>query len=251
MRFAIPFTLFVCVSIMFTQPISAEDDAVKPQKLIDRAIKAMGGNKALEKTRNTIIEDEGIYFGMGEGVPYKGRYVSVFTNPGRHRFEILDQFISVIDKDKAWMSVMGMTMDLDGVALETTQQGSLASYAMSLIPLQKPNKAFKLSLAKRETIEGEECLGIKIDHEKMPTVTMHFSRKTGLIKKTKYKTKAQELGFKEVTDETIYHEYKKFEGFLSASKMTMFRDGKKFVESNPKKVSFPDKIDDGEFKKPE
>ncbi len=187
---------------------------------------------------------------MGEGVPYTGRYVFVFAKQGRYRMEIIGQFISVIDKDKAWMSFMGMTMDLDGKALEVAQKGLLVNYAMSLIPVQKPNKEFKLSLARSETIEGEECECVKIDHKNMPTVTLLFSKKTGLIKKTAFTNAVPELQFKEVKEEAVYHEYKKFDGFLSPTKITMFRDGKKFVESNPQKMSYPDKIDDKEFEKP-
>ncbi len=238
------------VFTFFEQSLSADDDAAKAQKLIDRAIKAMGGAKALAKTRHTIIEDEGTYYGMGDGVPYKGRYVYVFGNPGRFRMEILGQFLSVTDGDKAWMSVMGMTTDLNGKALEVAQQAWLVAYAMSLIPVQKPNMEFKLSLAKPETIEDEECEGVKIDHKNMPTLTIMLSKKTGLIKKTIFVNAAPELGFKEVTEENVFHEYKKFEGFFSPTKMTMYRDGKKFVESNVKKASYPDKIDEIEFKKP-
>ena len=188
---------------------------------------------------------------MGDGLPYKGRYVFELGNPGRFRMEILDAFISVTTKDTAWVSVMGMTIDLDGEGLAAAKQGALVSYATSLVPLQKPNKKFKLSRAEPETVEGEACVGIKIDHEGMPTVTMHFSKKTGLIKKIKNVVKVQELGFKEVTDETIFHEYKKFDGVQQPSKITMFRDGKKFVESSPQKVTFPEQLDESEFKRPE
>jgi outer membrane lipoprotein-sorting protein len=234
--------------MLLAQPLQA-DDAAKAQKLIDRAIQAMGGNKALEKTRNTIFEDKGTYHGMGAELPYEGRFV--FSFPGRYRMEISGEFVSVTDGDKAWVSVMGMTMDLDGVALETAKAAVLAQNAMSLIPLQKPNKEFKLSLAEAENVEGEDCEGINIDRESMPTCTIHFSKKTGLVKKTKCTTKASELDYKEVTDETIFHEYKEVDGVLSVMKMSILRDGKKYVESNVSSVSYPETLDASEFKKPE
>ncbi|MHC4404848.1 MAG: hypothetical protein ACYTG0_34805 [Planctomycetota bacterium] len=253
MRIAIRTVLLATFATVICQPLRAADDAAKAQKLIDRAIKVMGGNKALEKSRNTIVEDEGTYFGMGEGVPYKGRYVFSIADPGRHRmrFEIVGQFVSVTDGDKAWNSVMGNTTDLDGEALEAAKQNALVNYAMSLIPLQKRNRAFKLSLAEPETVDGEECEGINIDHEKMPTITVHFGKKTGLIKKMKHVNKAAELDFKEVVEEAIFDEYKEFDGFKSATKITFFRDGKKYVESKPQKVTYPATIDESEFKKPE
>ena len=243
--------LLSTLALLLVQPLRAADDAAKAQKLVDRAIKVMGGKKALNKAVNTIMEDKGTYYGMGEGVPYEGRYVFQMTNPGRYRMEIIGQFIMVTDKDKAWVSVMGNVMDQEGDALELAIQGTLINYAMSLIPLQSPNKEFKLSLAKPETVDGVECQGIKIEHKKMPTITIQFSKKTGLIKKTKYKAKVAELGFQEVTEEAVYYEYKDFDGFKSPTKLIMYRDGKKFVESHPQKVSYPDKLDESEFKKPE
>ena len=113
--------LFLLPAVVFTffaQSLSADEDAAKAQKLVDRAIKAMGGAKALAKTRHTIIEDEGTYYGMGDGVPYQGRYVYVFGNPGRFRMEILGQFLSVTDGDKSWMSVMRRASVSYSVALD-------------------------------------------------------------------------------------------------------------------------------------
>ncbi len=243
--------LLSTLTLLLVHPLHAADDAAKAQELVDRAIKVMGGKMALNKTVNTIIEDKGTYYGLGDGVPYEGRYVFQMTNPGRYRMEIIGQFIMVTDGDKACMSAMGNVMDQEGDALELAKQGTLINYAMSLIPLQKPNKEFKLSLVEPETVEGEECQGIKIAHEKMPTITMQFSKKTGLIKKTKYKAKVAELGFEEVTEEAVYREYKEFDGFKSPTKMIMYRDGKKFVESHLQKISYPDKLDESEFKKPE
>jgi hypothetical protein len=243
--------LLSTIAALLVQPLRAADDAAKAQKLINRAIESMGGIEALNKTVNTIIDDKGTYYGMGEGVPYEGRYVYNFSNPGRYRMEIIGQFIMVTDKDKAWMSMMGMVIDQEGEGLELAMQGNLVNYAMSLIPLQKPNKTFKLSMTKAETIDGEKCRGIQIEHKKMPTITMHFSKKTGFIKNTKYKLKDAQQDFKEVTEEAVFFEYKEFDGFMSSTKIIVHRDGKKFVDSYPQKVTYPDKLDENEFKRPE
>ncbi|HIM30832.1 MAG TPA: hypothetical protein EYG57_14965 [Planctomycetes bacterium] len=80
---------------------------------------------------------------------------------------------------------------------------------------------------------------------------MHFSNEKGLIKKTKFKSKDAEQGFNEVTEETVFLEYNEFDGFKSPTKIIMHRDGKLLVESFPQKVTFPDKLDESEFKRPE
>ncbi|MBC8351636.1 MAG: hypothetical protein H8E66_06585 [Planctomycetes bacterium] len=249
MRIAIPVLLLI--TFIAILPAARADDAAKAQKLIDRAIKATCGNNALAKTKNSITDDAGVYYGMGEGLPYTGRYVMSIGDTNRYRMEIIGQFVMVTDGDKAWGSFGGMTIDSTGAALDAAKEGNYIAYAMSLIPLQKPNDNFKLSLAGTETIEDEECAAVSVDHAGMPTLTMWFSNKTGLIKKTKYKTRPAELEFQAVDDETIFHEYGKFEGIKSPIKMTIYRAGKKFVESNPQKVTYPATVDDKEFKKPE
>ena len=85
----------------------------------------------------------------------------------------------------------------------------------------------------------------------MPTLTMHFSRKTGLIKKTKYRAKVAELGFQEAVEEAIFEEYTEVDGLMTVTRFTSYRNGKKFVEAKPHNVTFPDSIDDSEFKRPE
>ena len=237
------------LAMMVAEPAHAADDAAA-QVLVDRAISAIGGNKALQKTRNNIIDDAGTYYGMGEGVPYEGRYVLVLGDVIRYRMDIAGQFVSVTDGDKAWISAMGAVSDVEGVGLEVARREAFVSYALSLIPLQKPSDAFRLGLAEKEVIEGEECAGITIDHEKMPTATLYFD-KNGLIKKTSYRTRAPELGYQEVRYDSIFSDYKVIDGVQTAMKMTMFRDGKKYVESNVKKVTYPESIDESEFKKPE
>lgn len=226
------------------------DDAAEAQKIVDRAVKAIGGKAVVEKARISILDDSGTYYGMGNGLPYTGRYVSQFGEPSRFRMEIKGVFVQVVNGDKAWVSAGGQIMDVEGEALETLKAGMLIAYAASLIPLQKPNDKFRLSLAEPETVEGEECDGIKVDHEGMPTVTLHFSRRTGLVRKMKHKTKAAETGFQEVVDESVFHEYRKFDGVPSVVKMTIMRDGKKFLESAPTNYSYPTTVDDSEFEKP-
>ena len=89
--------------------------------------------------------------------------------------EIKNVFITVTDGDKGWMSFGGQVMDMKGEALDVARKNVLVGYAMSLIPLQKPNKDFKISLAEPEEVDGEKCPGITVNHDNMPTLTIHFS----------------------------------------------------------------------------
>ena len=71
-----------------------------------------------------------------------------------------------------------------------------------------------------------------------------------MIRKFSYKLRDEAQGFKEVLEEAIHENYKKMDGIPTATKVTVLREGKKFIDSTPTKVTYPKKIKDSEFKKP-
>ena len=224
--------------------------AVTPaQKIINHAIEAKGGRKALAKTMYGILEDSGTYYGAGMELPYNGRYVYDHKKK-RFRMEIVDIFTSVAEMKKAWTSMAGEVKDLEEEALTAAKEELMIGYAMSLLPLRRPNDRFQLSLAGTEEVEGETCDGVKVTHKQMPDLTIFVSRKTGLIKKSTYMTRMAEKQFEKVKDETIYHSYKEFDGIKLPASMTVHRDGEKFVVSKTNKVTFPKSLDEDEFAKP-
>ena len=85
-------TLFV-VCLIVTAPTLADEADVRAQKIVDRAIKALGGKKALKKTHVIRMEEEGTFYGMGQALPYQGRYYMAM--PNRTRFEIVNAFLTV------------------------------------------------------------------------------------------------------------------------------------------------------------
>ena len=230
--------------------LQADENAEKARKIIDQGVKALGGAKALAKTKNMIMTDEGIYYGMGQGVPYKGRFVLTYGKKHQYRFEIVGAFVQVYNGDKGWFSANGNTMEMNGEQLKAVKQTTETNYVTSMIPLAKANKKYKLSLAGDETIDGDECVGVNITKKGNPEVTIYFSKKTGLPRKTSYTVKAEEQGFKEVVEDVIYGEYKEEDGFKTPRTVTINRDGKKYVESKVLEIEHPESIDESEFAKP-
>ena len=103
---------------------------------------------------------------MGQGLPYKGRYVYQYGNKGRYRMEVVGVFVQIMNRGRGWMPVMGDVSDIDDQTLEVAQQAYSIGYVVTLLPVQKPDKAFSFGVAPSGTIEGEECAGVTIDHER-------------------------------------------------------------------------------------
>lgn len=239
----------LALGLLIATPTFADEADVRARKLVDRAIKALGGTDALKKSGVLLMEEEGTFYGMGQGLPYSGRdYMAL---PNRTRFEILDAFLIVRDGEKGWMKTQGVTIPLTEPQIKEATLEGHCQYVSSLIPLAKPNKKFKLSLAGEEEIDGEACDGISIDAEGQRQTQLFFSRKTGLLKRTSYVVAPEELGGKEVVDSVIHFDYKEVDGVQVPMSQKMTRDGKKFVEGKITKIEFPEKADDAEFAKPE
>ena len=88
----------LALGLLIATPTFADEADVRARKIIDRAIKAIGGKKALNKTRVMLMEEAGTYYGMGQGVPYTGRYYMAM--PNRTRFEIQNAFLIIRDGKK-------------------------------------------------------------------------------------------------------------------------------------------------------
>ena len=239
--------LVLCLAV--TAPTFADEADAGARKLIDRAIKSLGGKKALDKTRVMLMEEEGSYYGMGEALPYTGRYYMAM--PNRTRFEIQNAFLIVRDGDQGWMKAQDVVTPLTGAQIKESKLEAHCQHVASLIPLAKPNEKFKLSLAGEEEIEGEACDGINVNVEGQRQTQLYFSRKTGLLKRTSYVVAPEELGGKEVVDAIVHLGYKEVEGVQVSMTQKMTRDGKLYVEGKMTKVEFPEKADDAEFAKPE
>ena len=80
--------------------------------------------------------------------------------------EVVGVFVQIMNRGRGWMPVMGDVSDIDDQTLEVAQQAYSIGYVVTLLPVQKPDKAFSFGVAPSGTIEGEECAGVTIDHER-------------------------------------------------------------------------------------
>ncbi len=227
--------------------VRADEGAEKAQKIINRAIKAMGGSEALEKKKIVVMKETGTYYGMDDALPYESEYKMQF--PKRSRMEIINVFTIVVNDTQAWTSTMGETTEVEGDQLTEQREGMHIAYITSLIPLAKPGKVYRLSLAAEEKVDGELCDGVKVESDKHRSVKLFFSRKTGLLRKSEATVRSSELS-EDVVQVTIYKDYRDVDNVKTAFKMVVNRDGKVYIESETTKVSYPKEADASWFKKP-
>ncbi|HMC88379.1 MAG TPA: hypothetical protein VKI17_02475 [Gemmataceae bacterium] len=220
--------------------------AEEPKEIIDKAIKAAGGEEKLAKFKAHTWAAKGTYYGTGDGMPYTAEYAVQF--PDKIRVEIKNVFTLVLNGDKGWMKMGDDAQEMNADQLAEQKEQQHANYVASLLPLK--GEAYTLTALADSKVGDRPVVGVKVSTKGRRDVNLYFDKDTNLLAKGEWTVKAMEEGGKEVTQEVLYRDYKDVEGAKIAMKVNLNRDGKKYVESENSDVKPADKLDDSLFGKP-
>jgi len=199
------------------------DDA---RAIVDKAIKASGGEENLKKHQTATWDQKGTYYGMGDGVAYTG--MIAVQRPDKFRMEVENVFTIVLNGEKGWRQFGGETQEMSKEEIERSQADNRAGWIASLAPLK--DKAFTLTSIGEAKVDKKPALGVKVTRKGYPEVKLYFDKKTGLLVKSEFKTYSGEES-KDVTQETFYQDYKEVDGAQVPSRVVMHREGKIYVEA--------------------
>jgi len=202
-----------------------EDDA---RGVVNKAIQAMGGEKALAKHKAATWTEKGTYYGMGDGLPFTGKYS--MQMPDHFRMEIEGVFTIVYAGDKGWVQGGGETKEMKKEELAAQQNDHRAGEIASLHTIL--DKAFTLTALGDSKVEDKPAVGVKVARKGYPEVKLYFDKKTYLLMKSEFPSKAAEQGYKDVTMTMYPSAYKEIEGLQVPTKLVLKRDGKLFVEAD-------------------
>jgi hypothetical protein len=224
------------------------DDADQARAIVDKAIKAIGGEDKIAKFKAHTWKNKGTWYGMGDGVPYTALYAVSW--PDRFRFEVEGGFMTyVIDGDKGWVQAMGgETHEFTKEEMAEQKEVLHHGWVTTLVPLK--DKAFTLSLLGDTKVADKPAVGVKVSCKDRRDVNLYFDKDSGLLVKSDNKIKVPEEGNKEVNQESFYDDYRQTEGAWVAMKITQFRDGKKYAEGENFDLKIADKLDEKTFAKP-
>ena len=245
MRRAISATLgiaLILAAVGFVRPGEPKD----ARAIVGKAIQAMGGEAKLAKQKAFTWKDKGTYYGMGDGQPYSGEFAVQW--PGQFRMEIEGVFTIVLNGDKGWVKAGGVVNDLPKDQFDSQLLEQRARIITSLLPLK--DKAFQLKTLADAKVGKDSAQVVQVSRKDYPETKLFFSKKTGLLVKSEFRTKAAEQEFKEVNQEAYYSDYRDVDGVKRPHKIVVKRDGKLFVESATVEMKASDKLDDKVFGRP-
>jgi hypothetical protein len=231
-------------------------DESAARAVIAKAIEALGGEGKIGKFNAVVMKGTGKFYGMGdEGVPFTGEWDAQGADQMRIRLEgkAMDQtfvLTKVVNGDKGWTKLnkdKASPMPRDVLAEEKEQM--YGTWVATLTPLKA--KGFKLSSLADTKVEGRPAAGVRVSHAGRRDVSLYFDKKTYLLLKSAMTVKNVEDGSnKEMLQEIYYGGYKEFGGAQYPTKMSMRRDGKRYVEGELTEVRPAAKLDAKVFAEP-
>jgi hypothetical protein len=231
---------------------AADEDAKAARATLDRAIKAMGGPKLLA-ARALSGSSRGTIFVLGNKSPVTNEWtvqgldqlkwvteVTLNDNPAA--------ITLVVDRDKGWIKGNDNPSNpLPKEQLPALLQGFAAlRLTETLLPLTE--KVWKLSSLGEIKVNDKPALGVKAAKKGMPDLDVYFDKETALPVRAEMRIK--EPSGMEVAYVAHFGGYKKIDGRMHFTRLTVRRDDMVVLEMERSDMKAKDKVDDATFAKP-
>ncbi len=246
MRTALRLALVVGLLYGAAGPLRA-DDRDKALALIDRAIKAHGGEAGLAKVAVSTRTNAGSQTQPTGEVTFTSTVTQ--SLPDRVRLEIevgKSKLLTVIDGAKGWQqSAGGSTFPVDRDRLKEMKGEAYVWWLATLVPLKKDG--LTLALAPEIKVDGKPALGVKVSGRGEPDAKLYFDQGSGLL--VKIERRAPETGVL-VNKEYYFSDFKDFDGVKLPAKEVMTVNGRKWYEVKVLTYKFLAKVEDSAFARP-
>jgi hypothetical protein len=234
------------------QGATARADEKEARAVIDKAIKAAGGEEKLSKARVLTWTVKGKISINGNEGQITGHTTTEGLDHYRAEFEAdfngnTVKGVVVLNGDKGWRQAGEETTELDAGLLANEKRSAYIQLATTLlVPLK--GKGFKIESAADEKVGDKLVSVVKATGPDGKDFTLYFDRESGLPVKLVARMIGREGD--EFTQESIYSDYKDFEGIKKATKVETKRDGERFLDGEVIDFKVLDKAQPDSFTEP-
>jgi len=227
------------------QPMRA-DDAADAKVIIDKAIKALGGEEALGKVKAASWKAKTTL--TFNNTDNSGTSEVTMQGVDHYRQEFNGEFngmkfkgVFLLAGDKGVRSFGGQTTPLEKDALAAQKRMAyLAIIPVTLLALKE--KEFKSEPIAEEKIDDKPAVGLKVTAPDMKDFKLYFNKDSGLPVRLVAKVTGFQPGM-EFTQETNFSDYKDAAGIKKAMKIVSKRDGEKFQTMDITEFKAMEKVD--------
>jgi hypothetical protein len=222
--------LFAGIAVVLGAPgMAARAQEPRPEEIIDKAIRAHGGEEKLTDLSAFTLKERMVY---PDAVTWDTQIAVQL--PGRYRWERTTSSggksstsLIVLDGDQGWMKLSDHVTPYPRTFIESTWKYTLpyeGPRSILRLRARQKNPACQFTTAGEGTVEGRPVVGLRMKLEGGPEATWYFDKESGLLLKTEQRTKRFEG--EDSVQVTLYGDYQTFNGFPMARKVTSLRDGK-------------------------
>jgi hypothetical protein len=226
---------------------TARADEREAVALVERAIKAHGGEARLARAQLCTRRESGTQVVMGKDVPISGEVVRNLPEQVRLSLEVAKalKIVVVVNGDKGWERVAGPAVELVKPRLQELREEAYVLWLTTLVPLKKGG--FTLDTAPEVKVNGEAAAGVKVSRKGQPDATLYFSKRTGLL--VRIARRAREAGVL-VDKEYTFSDFKDFDGTKLPAKELTTHNGVRWTEINVSSYTFLARPDPNAFTRP-
>jgi hypothetical protein len=240
--------LLAGVVLLVTAPLRADDLA---RQVIEKAVKAVGGEEALKKYPAGEYKGEGTALIAGESVKYYTAITYALPDQFRMTFETTVQtkkssVVVIVSGDQVTQVVNGTTIPVAEPALSAFKQLAAIQEASLLYPLLDKDK-FTLKAEKDEKVGDKDAAVVLVTRKGMKDVRMMFDKESGLL--VRYTRKGIDpVSGKEVDEEVTSSEYQEFSGVKFSTVNKVRQAGKDYMTLKVTEVKLMERVDPKLFK---
>jgi hypothetical protein len=223
--------------------------------VLNKAIKAMGGEETLIKYKATQASSKGKITlpGVGE-VDFTQEVATMFPdkvketlhlNVGGNNVDV----VTIMNGDTISIDAGGKAVPITDDIKKAIKEAQYLLKVVRLVSLVK-DKDYDLSLIGESKVEGKAAVGVLVKSKDHKDVSLFFDKETGLLAKVEHRTVEPMTG-KEVTEERIIVRYgdKGKEGIPLPKEVLIKHDGDTFLKAETTDASVLESLDDSTFKK--
>jgi hypothetical protein len=233
----------IAVAVLAVTCGSARADDPKAKAILDRAIKALGGEEKLAKIDAFSWKAKLTYGPAGQEMD-----AEVIFKGLDHMRRAYGVNLVVLAGDKGWRKVRDSTKELSDESVAYEKRFIyLQSLPIILLPITRND--FRCEATGEEKVGDKPALVLKITAPDGKDFTLFFDKETGLP--VKEVAQLDVPGGREVTAETAFSDYKDFGGIKKATRIEVKSSG--FGSGSSQIITdfqVLDKVDDGTFAKP-
>jgi hypothetical protein len=242
-----PFIVVILISCV-TNALSGQEP---PRAILQKAIKAHGGEKNLSRTLKGYVRGKSVFERSGNKM--RMEWDETFELPEKIRQKVEGQ-----DKDGPFTLQYAV---VNGKGWIQFNKEKIKDYDGKMLPLEKCWNAvlallprllggeFELSPLPDANLNGAKAVGILVEGEHADW-ELYFDAITGLLVKWKGTSQLPGLEGKEIEAETFLKNYRDVDGIKFPMAIVAYRDGKKTIDMEILEIKFLDQIDPKTWARP-